>query len=207
MNFKRLAVALVLICAIGFSAVKVGALLPQTADPQASLSLMAANLAEGESFFVADPEIEPLNSRLTNNPNDYEARLLKGLLLFQKGALAAAIDELTQLTARAPKFQLAHLVLGDLLMARYGRFEPLQAELVVDGADRLQIGQLQKEARARLKGYLSLVGNSAVPEMLLTLSSNTRYALVVDKAKIAFMFFITREPVCHRLWLIIFILC
>ncbi len=183
MNFKRLAVALVLICAIGFSAVKVGALLPQAADPQASLSLMAADLAEGESFFVADPEIEPLNSRLRNNPNDYEARLLKGLLLFQKGALAAAIDEMTQLTARAPKFQLAHLVLGDLLMARYGRFEPLQAELVVGGADQLQIGQLQKEARARLKGYLSLVGNSAVPEMLLTLSSNTRYALVVDKSK------------------------
>ncbi len=185
MKPRRLLFSIFLIAAIGFSAVKVGALLPQASSADIQLALLKASQpVTGE--LPGDPEIDPLNARLDENPNDFEARLLKGLLLFQKGALPAAIDELTDLVDRAPSFQLAHLVLGDLLIARYGRFEPLRADrlgTVLDGSYKQQMDQLQSEAIARLQGYLSLVGNRAVPEALLSLSTETRYALVVDKSK------------------------
>ena len=186
MKFKRLLFSILLVVAIGFSGARVGALLPEPPPAREQLSLVRPELSTGVADLVGDPEIEPLMARLQNNPDDYEAHLLKGLLLFQKGLLSAAIDELTDLTTRAPKFQLAHLVLGDLLIARYGRFEPLQADqlgIELEDSYQLQIGWLQSEARARLTGYLSLVGNTAVPEMLLSLSAETQYALVVDKSK------------------------
>lgn len=186
MNAKRILLSVLLVGFIGFSGAKVGALLPQQEPVIEPFAFLEADMSERLAHIVSDPAIEPLQVRLEQNPDDYEARLLKGLLLFQRGALSQAIEELRDLTLRAPKFQLAHLVLGDLLIARYGRFRPLQAdslEVPPDESFRDSIGRLQSEARARLSGYLSLVGNTAVPEALLSLSAQTKYALVVDKSK------------------------
>lgn len=126
-----------------------------------------------------------LDSRLENNKNDFEASLLKGLLLFQTGRLHSAVEELQALTTNAPKFQLAHLILGDLLLARFDQVgsigsNPLLKQIGRDKASRIE--QLRREARARLQGYLSLVKGVEVPLALLTLSSATEYALVVDKS-------------------------
>ncbi len=175
-----------LITVIGLSGAKVGALLPQQDHSPVSMPFLKVGLEGWTRNMATDPVLEQLNLRIARNPDDYEACLLKGLLLFQNGALAEAINELRDLTEKAPRFQLAHLVLGDLLIARYGRFEPLMADRLgteIGDAEKAQIRRLQSEARARLKGYLSLVGNTAVPELLLSLSPDTDYALVVDKGK------------------------
>ncbi len=127
-----------------------------------------------------------LDGRLKENPEDYEASLLRGLLLFQRGELESAIAELRSLVTRAPKFQLAHLVLGDLLSARFDQVDSLGIRALageLDGQQEQRIEQLQNEARARIQGYLALVEGVEVPKALTSLSSSVAYALIVDKSK------------------------
>lgn len=178
----------------GLTGAKVGALWPQqpaeeTVVPQPVRPLLVTHPVVAEQIQF-DPQnqilLDRLNSRLQRDPDDFEASLLKGLLLFQAGGLDDAIAELQSLTVRAPKFQLAHLVLGDLLLARFDQIDSIGTnELLGDvGSGQEQhIKQFQNEARARLQGYLSLVDGVEIPRALLTLSSHTEYALIVDKKK------------------------
>lgn len=129
---------------------------------------------------------ERLENRLEVNPEDYEANLLKALLYFQTAQLDAALHELKALTISAPKFQLAHLVLGDLLLARFDQVEkmgssPIISDLETSGNERIE--QLRKEAKARLEGYLPLIDKARIPRSLISISSSIPYVLVVDKSK------------------------
>ncbi|PLX91062.1 MAG: hypothetical protein C0619_07925 [Desulfuromonas sp.] len=126
-----------------------------------------------------------LKLRLQVNPEDYEASLLKALLFFQTAQLDAALEELNGLTQRAPKFQLAHLILGDLLLARFDQLEqigstPLLASI---NSDEERIAQLRSEASVRLQGYLSLIDKREIPRSLISLSDSIEHVLVVDKSK------------------------
>ena len=193
MRLKRkiFSVAIVGLCVL--TGAKVGALWPQQ-PVEALVSQPTQSFLTQKTVAIDQITIDPrsqklldrLNSRLQQNPDDFEASLLKGLLLFQVGGLVDAIDELQSLTERAPKFQLAHLILGDLLLSRFDQVDSigtsrLLKKISFDQEQRLE--QLQSEARARLQGYLSLVDEVEVPRALLTLSGNTEYALIVDKNK------------------------
>jgi len=190
---KRLIITVVIISLFGLTGAKVGALWPQQSP--ADIAPRPSRLpAPASSQVIKKAQIDPqsqvfldrLNSRLQNNPDDFEASLLKGILLFQTGRLVDAISELQKLTKRAPKFQLAHLVLGDLLLARFDQVDSIgTSDLLgkVNSAQEQHIKQLQSEAKARLQGYLSLIDSVDVPRALLTLSHATEYALVVDKNK------------------------
>ena len=190
MNLKRIVIVAVVVTIFGLTGVKVGALLPQQRtdlSPPTPLSLLAPNNADG---LVQDSTenklLTRLNIRLQYNPDDYEASLLKGLLLFQNGDLASAIAELKSLTHKAPKFQLAHLILGDLLLARFNQVDTFGAHaVIIDGikSQSNNIEKLQREARARLHSYLSLDTNIKIPSALITIGSSIDYALVVDKSK------------------------
>ncbi len=193
MTTKRISIALSIIILVGLTGVKVGALWPLqqaavTPEPApAPVKFAPSAVPHRPPLKPADLALlERLNHRLQGNPGDYEASLLKGLLLFQLGALDAAIDELRGLTERAPKFQLAHLILGDLLSARFDRLDSIgsaSVEKAVAALHRQRIVQLQSEARARLQGYLSLVDGDKIPRHLITLGDNVSYALLVDKSK------------------------
>ncbi len=189
---KRLLTSLLILGLIVFTVVQVGALWPkqqeQIVDQQLSLDVEMVSVADWQASLDKQQRAwhERLNIRLERNPDDFEASLLRGLLLFQTGQLAAAVHELQDLTQRAPKFQLAHLILGDLLLARFDQVGTIGASRLLkqigpNQEDRVE--QLRREARARLLGYLSLVDGVEVPRALLTLSSNTEYALIVDKSK------------------------
>ena len=193
MKFKRIIISIVIIALFGLTGAKVGALWPQqqveTVKPQPILPFLTSSSETIEKTQI-DPQVQTLldhlNSRLQRNPDDFEASLLRGLLLFQVGGLVDAITELQTLTQRAPKFQLAHLVLGDLLLARFNQVDALGSNALSEGvmpAHNQSVERLQSEAKARLQGYLSLVDNINVPRALLALSRNTEYALVVDKSK------------------------
>ena len=193
MKFKRIIIFIAIIALFGLTGAKVGALWPQqraeTVMPQSVLPFLAISVASTEQIDI-DPQtqtlLDHLNSRLQRNPDDFEASLLRGLLLFQVGGLVDAITELQTLTKRAPKFQLAHLILGDLLLARFNQVDTLGSNALSGGAapaHNQSIERLKSEARARLQGYLSLVDNVKIPRALLALSDNTKYALVVDKSK------------------------
>ena len=188
---RRVLIAGLILIVIVFTGVKVGALWSQQESPR----LVYPSITQ-DVFSVADWLIsldaqqrafwKRLEARLESNPDDYEASLLKSLLLFQGGRLNTAVDELRDLTSRAPKFQLAHLVLGDLLLARFDQVASIGQSALLQKLDpdkERQIEQLRREARARLQGYLALVDGVEVPRALLSLSSVTAYALVVDKSK------------------------
>jgi len=190
--FKRISSTVFILGLLGLTGVKVGALWPQEQVKLTEFQpaiLLASDTIVSERNQIS-PQIQVLfdrlNSRLLLNPDDYEASLLKGLLLFQVGGLDDAISELRTLTQHAPKFQLAHLILGDLLMARFNQVDAIGTSglLQNNSTDQEQrIQQLQSEAKARLQGYLFLVDGVEVPRALLSLSVDTRYALIVDKNK------------------------
>ncbi|MDB4470774.1 L,D-transpeptidase family protein [Deltaproteobacteria bacterium] len=186
---RRFTVTALILILLGFTVVQVGALWPDKKplkDAQSVATLAAVSEANWQSSL--DPQqralLDRFNTRLQRNDSDYEASLLRALLLFQTGRLDIAVAELQQLTARTPKFQLAHLILGDLLLARFDQVGSIGSSALLEqiGDDKeVRIEQLRREARARLRGYLSLVKGVEVPVALLALSRSTEYALVVDK--------------------------
>lgn len=189
---RRLSVAALILLLLGFTVVKVGALWSEKQPSPEPLQLVAP-IAEAteQSWFDSLGQqqrgmLQRLDERLQRNPDDFEASLLKSLLHFQTGRLHLAINELQLLTEKVPKFQLAHLILGDLLLARFDQVGSIGSSSLLKqiGSDKeTRIEQLRREARARLQGYLSLVNGVEVPLGLLTLSSETEYALVVDKGR------------------------
>jgi murein L,D-transpeptidase YafK len=192
LKVRRIIVSIAILTLFGLTGAKVGALWskPQVVSlpSQPSLSSFKKTTALQQHSFDAQTQhqLERLNNRLQRDPNDFEASLLMGLLLFQAGQLDDAISELQQLSQRAPKFQLAHLILGDFLLARFDQVDAIGASGLlknVGSGQEQRLVQLQREAQARLQGYLSLVDGTEVPEPLLTLGNHTKYALVVDKSK------------------------
>lgn len=193
MKFKRIMTSIIIMTLFGLTGAKVGALWPQqqtaTVVPQPVLPFLENNSVVTTRIQIdsrTQAVFDRLNSRLRRNPDDFEASLLKGLLLFQVGGLIDAIAELQSLTERAPKFQLAHLILGDLLLARFNQVDSLGSNALLEktaAEHNRSIEQLQQEARARLQGYLALVDQVDVPRALLALAGTTTYALIVDKSK------------------------
>ena len=192
MKSKRITITLIILTLFGLTGAKVGALWPQQQPVMAQNGYTPLLSGPGKAFIqqrsVPPRQIllERLNRRLENNPADYEASLLKGLLLFQAGRLPDAIAELRGLTERAPKFQLAHLVLGDLLLARFDQVDRIGASTLLRQLDpdrEKRVLELQSEARVRLQGYLSLLDGVQIPRALISLGSSTKYALIVDKGR------------------------
>lgn len=124
-----------------------------------------------------------LEERLAHYPDDYEASLLKGLIFFKQGRLDEAQRELAALTGRAPKFHLAHLVQGDLLLAQTQTVTDIGASpLLVDlGQPDQMLAQLRAEAEFRLKAYLDALPQDRLPRSLLMLGDSVQTAIVVDK--------------------------
>ncbi|WP_020675619.1 L,D-transpeptidase Cds6 family protein [Geopsychrobacter electrodiphilus] len=127
-----------------------------------------------------------LQQRLLDNPEDYEATLLQSLLFFQIGRLDDAIAMLRDLTQKAPKFQLAHLVYGDLLVARFEPLQQLGGTKLMAALDSKQgehqVANLRSEALARLRGYQTLLQGQKIPSAFIALDSTIKYALLVDKS-------------------------
>ncbi len=126
-----------------------------------------------------------LDSRLAAHPEDYEASLLKGLLLFKSGASGEAMGVLEQLTRRAPRFHLAHLVMGDLVLARTQSVTDIGHNALLAAGDEGQqseLARLRQEAEARLRAFLDSIPQGRLPRALLTLEPTTRRAIVVDKS-------------------------
>lgn len=142
---------------------------------------LAGNAAEQALYRRA---LERLEERLAHYPEDYEASLLKGLLQFKSGRLDEARQELAQLTLRAPKFHLAHLVQGDLLLAQTQTVTDIGATPLLAGlgSQEAVLEQLRAEAEARLHGYLDTLPQDRLPRALLTLGESVQTAIVVDKS-------------------------
>ncbi len=90
--------------------------------------------------------------------------------------LDAALDRTEALLQAYPKFRLAHLIKGDLLLARA---RPLSAFGNANGSPQ-ELEDLREEARARLLAYRDRPPQDYVPRYLLQMGTEQRYAIVVD---------------------------
>jgi len=142
---------------------------------------IAALLPLDASVLHADTHSQAkLNTPAISSARDTEGLLVKSLLEITQGRTSSALKTLDELLNIVPNFKLAHLVRGDLLMARA---HELSSFGNVPNASRQDIADFREEARVRLEHYLSQQNARNIPESLWQLNSDQRYAIVVDTAK------------------------
>jgi murein L,D-transpeptidase YafK len=112
--------------------------------------------------------------------NYIESLLVKSLFAITEGQLEEALQAIDQVLKTAPNFKLAHLIRGDLLMARA---QQLQSFGNASTSRDETIEGLREEARTRLERYLNEQVPQQIPEPLWKLDPSQQYALVVDTAK------------------------
>ena len=111
---------------------------------------------------------------------DAETRLHRTLDLVDAGRLNESIREVDLLIARYPNFRLAHLVRGDLLLARSKPIrEPGSGALP---SERLR--ELRSELETRVRDRKNPPPAGHIPRYLLRLDAAQKHAIVVD-ARIA----------------------
>ena len=90
-----------------------------------------------------------------------------------------ALTSINNLLNRYPNFRLAQLVKGDLLLARA---QPLRTLGNAQGA-REQQADLREEAKARVRAINDPVSPELLPEELLQVTADIRYAIAVDASR------------------------
>ncbi|MDB5927870.1 MAG: hypothetical protein JWN13_6806 [Betaproteobacteria bacterium] len=113
-------------------------------------------------------------------PVEPEALLIKTLLAINNNQLDAALSEVENVLRAYPNFRLAHLIKGDLLLARS---QPLKMMGGAIGAPAGRLADLREEARARLVRYQQERPGDRVPRNLVQLQPEQKYALIVDTSK------------------------
>jgi len=98
----------------------------------------------------------------------------------QRRELAAALDEVDLLIARHPNFRLAHLVRGDLLLARA---RPIESFGNTGHAARERLDELRAEAYVRSRAFNDRPRPDLIPRYLLQFDPKQKHAIVVDAGR------------------------
>jgi L,D-peptidoglycan transpeptidase YkuD (ErfK/YbiS/YcfS/YnhG family) len=119
----------------------------------------------------------PHIQRSLPSPEDLVAR---SLVSIGDGRMRDAMREVETALQVDPQFRLAHLIRGDLLLARTRALERF-GDAPRGPASRLQA--LREEARARLERHRLQLEAQLLPRYLLRLDAAQKYAVVVDASK------------------------
>jgi len=122
----------------------------------------------------------PANLDGFSTPPEAEALLIKTLFEIKNNRLVTALAEIEKAIQAYPNFRLAHLVKGDLLLART---RPLTTMGNTNGVPHERIEELREEAKARLARVQQERPLGRVPRYLLQLQPQQKYALVLDTSK------------------------
>lgn len=95
----------------------------------------------------------------------------------EDGKLDTALKKVEALLERFPNFRLAHLIRGDLLLART---RPIATFGNLPNAPADRLSDLRDEAIVRLKAYRNRPPSNYVPRYLLQMEQDQKYAVVVD---------------------------
>jgi murein L,D-transpeptidase YafK len=109
-----------------------------------------------------------------------EALLVQTLQAITSSQFDIALTEIDKVLQQNPNFRLAHLIRGDLLMART---RPISSIGSASDAPAERIADLRDEARARLMRHNQERPANRVPRSLLQLDPAQKYAFVVDTSK------------------------
>ncbi len=156
-------------------------------EPFAERPLPNRVLVEGE---IDSPQLhsalQQLDERIARYPDDHEAALLKGLILFEARRYRRALRVLDELVRRVPNFHLAQMVRGDMLLSRAGGVTGMGYNPILNAipdSRHVLVEDLRAEARKRLQAYLE--GREGrrgrLPGQLLQLGSSVGSAVLVDK--------------------------
>ena len=127
------------------------------------------------------PSVLPLREApLGPMQKDLESMLVNSLLEIRQNRLDQALTDIEALLRQYPNFKLAHLIRGDLLLARA---HPLSTIGNAAGASPQQMSDLREEARARLLRHLEQLPVNLIPKYLVQFQPEQRYAVVVDTGK------------------------
>ncbi len=108
---------------------------------------------------------------------DPEPELVRIYTHIVQGRTADALQATDALIARAPNFRLAHLIRGDLLLAR---IRPINALGAGANAPEDRLRELREEARQRLEGYRNRPPAGTLPGYFFQLAPSQTRALVMD---------------------------
>lgn len=110
-----------------------------------------------------------------------EAQLSRILTEIEKNRLDTAFEQTEVLLKQYPNFRLAHLIKGDLLLARS---MPISTFGNARNAPQERLADLREEVIARLKAYRNRAATADyVPRYLLQMKSDQKHAIVVDTQK------------------------
>jgi len=109
-----------------------------------------------------------------------EASLSKVFDDIEHRKLDSALERTESLLRVYPNFRLAHLIRGDLLLARS---RPIAGFGNAPSAPPEKVSELREEAIARLKAYRNRPQSNYVPRYLLQMRPDQKYAIVVDTQK------------------------
>ncbi|NJA88901.1 L,D-transpeptidase family protein [Rhodocyclus tenuis] len=109
-----------------------------------------------------------------------EAQLTRILADIEANRLDDAAKKTDALLSQYPNFRLAHLIKGDLLLARS---KPIQTFGAASNAPKDRLDDLRDEAIVRLKAYRDKPQTRYVPRYLLQMQADQKFAIVVDTAK------------------------
>lgn len=118
-------------------------------------------------------------SQDANGHAEAEAQLQRAIELVGRGRLDDAIGTVDKLVARYPNFRLAHLVKGDLLLARTRPIPDFGG--AAPRSERLE--ELRAELAARMRDARERPPAGHVPRYLLRLAPAQKHALVADTGR------------------------
>ena len=109
-----------------------------------------------------------------------ESVLIKSLQEIAETRMDSALSGIEQLLKTNPNFRLAHLIKGDLLLARA---RPISDMGDTAGVPQQDIADLREEARARMQRHQEPVPRNMTPKYLLRMQPEQKYAIIADTRK------------------------
>ncbi len=166
-----LALAVVAVCAAGWAIVA-------GSGSAGSMGSAGAMIASGGTAGTAASGAGRQNSFADAGP---EAQLSRILAEIENDRLTAALEHTEALIRQYPNFRLAHLINGDLLLARS---MPISTFGNANNAPKEKLTDLRDEIVARLAAYRNRPDTiDHVPRYLLQMRPDQEHAIVVDTEK------------------------
>jgi murein L,D-transpeptidase YafK len=139
-------------------------------------------IATGTAVVAAPVTATVLTQSTSRTPNTVsdsgpEVQLTKIFKEIENNRLSNALQLTENLLRQHPNYRLAHLIKGDLLLAKT---QPIQTFGAMNGAPPDKVADLRAEAIVRLNAYKDKPEAGNIPRYLLQMQPDQRYAIVVD---------------------------
>jgi murein L,D-transpeptidase YafK len=148
----------------------------------------AVVLALGVVTVVPSASTAKLAPRQSREASGNEALLQKAIEEIGRQRFDAALAHIDDLIRLQPNFRLAHLIRGDLLLAKVRPLSGLGGGYGA-GTSSERMVDFREEAIARLRALRERPSDERVPRYLLQLPQDQKYAVVVDTSRSRLYFY------------------